>query len=232
LPQKIIHTKYQKTSGNTLFQTFRDKGLYGEYKTFQTLNKLDCPKHILTNLYIPRADGTTTEIDLVLLTEKGIFVVESKNFSGWIYGHEQHKHWTQTFPNRKKFSFFNPVWQNKAHINALQAILKLPHSASYQSFIIFSERCVLKKIHSDSPYVTVLKRNKLLLKLRETLLASEKIFTLDELDRIYRFLDHFTQKDQTVKAAHIKKVQSKHRKPNQNVIYLPLKQQKPKKTLQ
>ena len=47
---------------------------------------------VLRNVYIPKEDGETTEIDLLFITAKGIFVLESKNYSGWIFGSEsQHK---------------------------------------------------------------------------------------------------------------------------------------------
>ena len=44
---------------------------------------------ILRNVYIPKDNGETTEIDIVYITQKGIFVIESKNYSGWIFGNEK-----------------------------------------------------------------------------------------------------------------------------------------------
>ena len=51
-----------------------------------------------------------------MIHEKGIFVIESKNYSGWIFGNERDKKWTQVLANGDKNYFFNPILQNKIHI--------------------------------------------------------------------------------------------------------------------
>jgi hypothetical protein len=58
-----------------------------------------------------------------MISTKGIFVFESKNYSGWIFGSEKNRYWTQTLPKNSKNKFFNPIWQNKAHIKALSESL-------------------------------------------------------------------------------------------------------------
>ena len=77
---------------------------------------------ILKNIYIPKDDGTTTEVDLLFITQKGIFVIESKNYIGYIFGSEKQYKWTVTlyagkdFIGRKrveKHQFLNPIIQNK-----------------------------------------------------------------------------------------------------------------------
>ena len=50
----------------------------------------------LQNIYIPKGNGTTTEVDLLFITRKGIFIIESKNFSGYIFGDENRAKWTVT----------------------------------------------------------------------------------------------------------------------------------------
>ncbi|MER2002174.1 MAG: nuclease-related domain-containing protein [Carnobacterium inhibens] len=91
-------SNYQKASHHTFWQTFFNKGNMGEYNIYRTLEKIKGTKLILTNLYIPKEDGSTTEIDLVMITKFGFFVIESKNYSGWIFGDEKYRNWTQTFP--------------------------------------------------------------------------------------------------------------------------------------
>ena len=84
---------------------------------------------ILKNVYIPKKDGDTTEIDLLFITEKGIFVIESKNYSGYIFGDGKTAKWTTTlFAGRnirgqkqvEKHQFYNPIWQNYNHIKYLR----------------------------------------------------------------------------------------------------------------
>ena len=63
----------------------------------------------LRNVYIPKDNGETSEIDVIYITQKGIFVFESKNYSGWIFGDEKGQYWTAMLPNRQKNRFYNPV---------------------------------------------------------------------------------------------------------------------------
>ena len=79
---------------------------------------------------------------------KGIYVFESKNYSGWIFGSEDQQQWTMSLNAHTKERFYNPVKQNRAHVRALAAYLGLPESA-FMSFIVFSERCELKKVPFD-----------------------------------------------------------------------------------
>lgn len=81
------------------------------------------------NTYLPKGEnGETTEIDVIMICYQGIFVFESKNYSGWIFGNEKYKTWTQTLPQgkgrkAKKEKFLNPIMQNKLHIECLQEVL-------------------------------------------------------------------------------------------------------------
>lgn len=68
-------------------------------------------------------DGTT-QIDHVFLSPFGIFVLETKNMRGWIFGGEKQAQWTQQFP-KKRFNFQNPIHQNYKHLKALQAALEI-----------------------------------------------------------------------------------------------------------
>ena len=78
----------------------------------------------------------TTEIDVLMLHRTGIYVLESKNYSGWIFGNEKDASWTQTLPNKDKNHFYNPVRQNKTHIMWLNEMLGNDMSTS---IIVFSE---------------------------------------------------------------------------------------------
>lgn len=81
----------------------------------------------LHNVTLNTPDGTT-QIDHVLLSPYGIFVLETKNMSGWIFSSEKQAEWTQKFPKRS-FRFQNPLRQNYKHLKALEATLpECPHS--------------------------------------------------------------------------------------------------------
>ena len=73
------------------------------------------------NVTLKTPDGTT-QIDHVLISPYGIFVVETKNLKGWIFGGENQRQWTQTI-YKNKYKFQNPIFQNYKHVKALETLL-------------------------------------------------------------------------------------------------------------
>lgn len=70
--------------------------------------------HLLNNITIPFQDGTT-QIDHILISTKGVFVIEVKHYSGWIFANEKSKQWMQSI-YRVKNQFQNPIHQNFRHV--------------------------------------------------------------------------------------------------------------------
>jgi hypothetical protein len=68
-----------------------------------------------------KSDTGLTEIDQILICNKGIFLIEIKSHNGYII--TRGRHWTQRY-NDKVVRFYNPTLQNKAHLIALENILK------------------------------------------------------------------------------------------------------------
>lgn len=66
----------------------------------------------------------TTQIDHLFVSVYGVFVVETKNWEGWIFGNKEDSHWTQMFYNRKKYRVQNPLKQNEAHVRAVRQELE------------------------------------------------------------------------------------------------------------
>lgn len=202
----VRHPSYKEASGNGFLSTFLNKGNYGEYLTYKELTRLKGYHRVMTNLYIPTKSGKSTELDLVMISQKGIFVLESKNYSGWIFGDEGNKNWMQILPGGKKFPFFNPIWQNSGHIQALKAVVGIEEDACYHSYIIFSERCTLKQIQVTSPNVVVIKRNSLIPTIKQTIQQTEDKLTTKEIDQLYERLREYTLVDAETKQAHIRQV--------------------------
>lgn len=199
---------YKAASGNGVFNTIFDKGSYGEYLTFQFLEKLEGDNKLLTNVYIPKSDGSTTEIDLIMVNKSGIYVFESKNYSGWIFGDERNKNWTQLLKGGKKFRFYNPIWQNKGHISALQKVLPDVGKDAFYSYIIFSERCKLKKITVTTPCVTVIKRNKLKDAVRHDMFMRQDTLSENQVSEIYHSLRVYSLVNDSIKEKHIRNLKS------------------------
>lgn len=112
------------------------KGVMGELFV-KFLAKLFLPKteyHAVHNITLPTKDGTT-QIDHVYVSRYGVFVVETKNMKGWIYGSEKQIFWTQKI-FKKSFRFQNPIRQNYKHVRALVMLVGEP--IPIKSVIVFA----------------------------------------------------------------------------------------------
>lgn len=112
------------------------KGLIGEMLVNFAANvRLDKEKyHLVKNVTLPTEDGTT-QIDHIIVSEFGVFVIETKNMKGWIYGGEKQKTWTQKiYKHTTKFQ--NPLYQNYKHVKTIESALEIEHSKIF-SLIVF-----------------------------------------------------------------------------------------------
>ena len=94
------------------------------------------------NVTLPTADGGSTQIDHLIFSPYGLFVLETKNFQGWIFGTEKQREWTQQI-FRKRSRFQNPLRQNYKHIKTLQSLLDIAPEHLH-SVIAFVGDCEFK----------------------------------------------------------------------------------------
>ena len=207
--RRFKHSLYPMASGNTFLKTLRNRGDYGEFLLFEELEKCNRDSKILTNVYLPSVDGSTTEIDVMMIDSTGIYVFESKNYSGWIFGDEKGKNWTQSLKGGKKTKFYNPVWQNKGHISALKKLLPEISPNLFYSFIVFSNRCELKKVTITQADLWVIKRNKLRNIMDSDVRMKLKTLNESEILKIYEELSKYTLVTETIKIEHINRIKKK-----------------------
>lgn len=105
---KYEKSTYKQETNNSFLKVRFNTGLYGEYLIVRVLDNLKDFHRILVNVYLPNGKGGTTEIDVVLIHTSGIYSLESKNYSGWIFGKEQDHKWCQVLRGGKKIFFYNP----------------------------------------------------------------------------------------------------------------------------
>lgn len=205
---------YHKVTGNGYFETMNNKGRYGEYHIYKKLQYLEGNgARFLFNLYIPKAgkENETTEIDAIVILDKGILVIESKNYGGWIFGDENSQKWCQSlygkYTGKQKYFFYNPIKQNYYHIKALKKILEHNGiSASCWSVIVFPEDCEFKKMTVYSKDTFVVKANNL----KNTIDTIEHlpggVMQHEDTERIYDLLFPYSQVGNDVKAEHISNI--------------------------
>lgn len=100
--------------------------------------------HLLNNVTLPDDEGKgTTQIDHVLVSTFGVFVLESKHYTGWIYGGEGNSTWTQVL-FKKHYKFQNPVRQNYKHVLCVSRLLEFLPSGIVHSVVVFTGDAVFK----------------------------------------------------------------------------------------
>ena len=109
-----------------------------------------------------------------------------------------------------KEKFYNPVKQNKTHIKALSEYLQIEPS-KMKSYIVFSERCELKKVPENTDQYVITKRNYLLDLINRDMTDKQDILTNEEIDEIARKLEPLTNVSQEVKDKHIEDIEKKYK---------------------
>lgn len=115
------------------------------------------PGAIFHDLYIKKPNGEYTQIDMAVATKAGIIVFEIKDYSGWIFGDEHHRYWTKILSyGREKHRFYNPVMQNKGHIQAIKQCLRYNPGIPFYSVIVFFGNCEFKNITCNAPNTCII----------------------------------------------------------------------------
>ncbi|SFG15792.1 NERD domain-containing protein [Sporolactobacillus nakayamae] len=209
------NTQYYRMTHRPYLKTLRSVGSHGEYLTYKQLRPIERQGRFLFNVYLPKDDGKTTELDVLLIHKSGIYVFESKNYSGWIFGTESQRTWTQSLRAGRrsiKNHFYNPIMQNASHMKYLkQCLSDYPHIV-YHSLILFSDRCELKKITLDQGSAQVMNRHRVLNHVKRIISQTGAILTADEIEAIYQKLVPYSQVSEEVKQTHIENIQARYPK--------------------
>lgn len=119
------------------------KGYIGEYITSRYLNRLDSQSFkILDNLLLFNG-YKSSQIDHLVVSTFGIFVIETKNYKGWIFGSEKSKYWTQTL-YQDKYKLRNPIQQCWGHVRTLKSVLPEYSNIPIQPIVVFTGSAELK----------------------------------------------------------------------------------------
>ena len=200
---------------NSTVQDTVQKGEEGERHIAEIIdNAVTDYNYILKNVYLTKEDGDTTEIDVILIHETGIYVIESKNYSGWVFGNETDKYWTQSLyggvDGTVKNRFYNPVLQNRNHVKNLKNHLGTDYKdIPYYSITVFGEKTDLKKItiKSDDAAVITLTQLEETIKAYITLArAKHKHISEEQMKSIFDKLYELTQVSDEVKEKHIDEI--------------------------
>ena len=201
-----------------IFDSPNSRGSRGETELslrLQEWNMRQYPGKILRNIYIS-INGDTTEIDLLYITVKGIFVIESKNYSGYIFGSEKNKEWTCTYYAGKnwyggnkieKVHFYNPIKQNHTHITALKRYLNI--NIPLYSIIAFSNDCELKSIELHTSNAIVCYHSRVNENIKSIWNQNADVLSIEEVEMITKKLERLGNQSIEVKQLHIENIKRK-----------------------
>lgn len=185
-----------------------DKGKLGEAKVskvlskeFSSSNKMGSDYYVINDVLL-KEKGDSTQIDHLIISKYGIFVIETKNYSGKIFGYENQKNWTQ-YLRGKKYTFQNPHRQNYKHVKFLSDLLGV-ETNKMLSLVVFvgdakmKNKDYKKTFRSIKDLVLFIKKHKL------RKLTNEQVFLLNERIKVRNL-----NKDKKEEEAHIKRVQKR-----------------------
>lgn len=172
-----------------LVQTATFKGWVGEFFVKLQLKRLDKDTYkIINDVTVKLDDGKTAQIDHVIVSEYGVFVIETKNYKGWIVGKEDDYYWKQVIYKRKE-KLYNPLKQNQVHIDRLKEVLSHITDIPFISIVVFTTNADLKVetnknlIYSLKLVQTIKKYNKKMLDAENAKLIYEDILEKNILDK-------------------------------------------------
>lgn len=175
------------------------RGFMGEFWVKMELKILSKKKYIVLNDIMIKDEWGTHQIDHIVLSNYGIFVIEMKNYSGLISGSEYSNKWCQHLGKNKNY-FFNPIYQNYGHIKALSKLLSLD-ARYFISIVCFSNQAKIKvNCKSIVTHVDNL--------VQEILKYKEIIFE-DDINKFVLLINSNNITDKNVREEHVKRIHEK-----------------------
>ena len=174
-------------------------GFFGELHVKSELKKLSQKEYLILHNIMLFDNNSTHQIDYIIISKYGIFIIEAKNYNGLIIGKDNMDNWTQ-YLGKNKYNFKNPVHQNYGHIITLSNVLNM-NKNKFISIVCFSNKATLK-LQSNNIVVN----NYNLLK---TIKMYNDVIIDDDLNKIYNKIVNLNIKDKKQRKEHIKNIKEK-----------------------
>jgi len=175
------------------------RGKEGELNVNLRLQLLPSEEYKVINNLLISIQGHTSQIDHVVMSEYGIFVIETKNYKGWIYGSANSEYWTQNIYGNK-YQLYNPIKQNQGHIRALSRILPNLRPNLFVSIVAFSRQATLKNEYLDN----VIYWSQINRVIRS---YSQKLMSVEQVQNAYNTLLEANIKSRETRKQHVQNVQ-------------------------
>lgn len=172
------------------------RGFMGEFWLRQELEKLNVRKYKLLNDIMIEDENGTHQIDHIIISKYGIFVIEMKNFYGLICGNDYSKKWKQ-YLGKNKIEFYNPLFQNYGHVKVLSKFLNI-NEEKFVPIICFSNQVKLK-VKSNKIVTQLGLINKEIKKINEIIID-------EDIEELYHKIKSANIKDKKRRKMHVKSI--------------------------
>ena len=129
--------------------TSQEKGRAGERLIASILNQLPKDEYHVMNDVLLEIGDTSSQIDHIVISQYGVFVIETKNYAGIVSGTMISDKWIQEKDDRN-YEFYNPILQNQKHCQAIARCIGMIDNPMFVPIVVFSKNCVLNVL-SDVP---------------------------------------------------------------------------------
>ena len=210
---------YRRRSSNRLFPPIRwryyetSDGKDLEEEIGYRLSKFEnAGGKVICDCYLHWNNGSTTQIDAILIFRSGIYVIECKDYSGWIFGNGSNENWTQTLPygydgDYTKNSFYNPIKQNQNHILCVRQKLRSNSIIPIHNIVVFGDNCTFKALENTQG-AYVIQVSELYDTIQEIDQEIGTILTPTGIENTYSRLIKDANVDSSIEGEHVRKVQN------------------------
>ena len=184
------------------------RGELGERNVRRILSYLPGEDYIVLNDVLLPAGASTNQLDHIVVSVYGIFVIETKNYSGKLYGGKSSDKWTQ-YLGGQQYELYNPILQNRGHVHAVSTFLRID-SRYLIPLVVFTGSAEIKAplgncaVYSESLYQRILQY-------RTPLLSHDQMYSYA------RRLDKAMEENSSTKRMHINNVRESIYRKNEEI---------------
>ena len=180
------------------------------------------------NVCLSWPNGKTVQIDELIIARSGIYVIEVKNYKGWIFGNINNNYWTQCLITgyrgfSEKYRLYNPIMQNQGHIRCLRNVLSDFPDVPCHSIVVFSNEAVFKDVTYDCSVAYLINMSEL----RRTLKSIDRDYkdsiSIDEILKIREVIaENISSSNSKGHVSYVKEVQNNRQAGDFSQVRCPL----------
>lgn len=182
-----------------------EKSIYNSIQTWFPQSK------VFHNCALPWTNGDITEVDLIVVSKVGLYVLECKNFSGMVSNEEGKWMHVIEHTDRPDFNkrFNDPFYQNNNHIRCLRKLLKLEDNIPVFSMVVFADKTDIDNVTYDFPLRTVVQGKKGVCTMIQRIEQKQKaIISRQQLESIAEQLDTYEPKSEEERLRNVRRIRA------------------------